>query len=246
MQAMVTGLNGTVAPVLAERLDSAGHQVIGWDRHLVPIDDRDVVHGFLARTRPDWVFHVATGSPDWAQWMAEACGELNVKFLYVSSVSVFSAKQQGPFKIDDIPQPDDSYGAYKLDCERRVRDVCPEALIARLGWQIGWGTTGNQMVAHLDRMHCEKGMVSASQRWFPACSFLDDTADALCSLMETRQRGLYHVDGNPGWSLFEIVLRLNRLRGKPWQVIPEETPAGTNRLLDPSVPVRSIARRLGT
>jgi len=149
MRALVTGMNGTVAPALAEALSRAGHTIIGWDRSVVPTDNPGTVHDFIKENQPDWFFHVATGSPEWAEYVARVCAGLGIRFLYTSSASVFSTAQHGPFSIEVPPKPDDEYGRYKLECEQRIRAINPNALIARLGWQIGPGPGGNQMVDYL-------------------------------------------------------------------------------------------------
>lgn len=243
MKAIVTGLNGTVAPYLARALGAAGHTVVPWDRAVIPTDDPRATRDFLRRERPDALCHLATGSPDWAEDVAAACAEAGVAFLFISSVSVFAASQQGPFPVESEPRPEDDYGRYKLACERRVRAAHPEARIARLGWQIGTTPGGNQMVDFLARTFQAEGSIRASRHWFQACSFLDDTADALLRVVTAQPPGLYHADGNPGLSFYEIVTGLNRMLGEPWTVVPTEEPVQNNRLLDARVAVRPITDR---
>ena len=244
MKAVITGLNGTVAPVLAANLVEAGYTIIPWDRAVVPIDDPAAGRAFLQHEAPDCFFHIATGSPDWAELAARLCVEQGVDFLFTSSVSVFAATQQGPFTIDDEPQPDDDYGRYKLECERRTRAANPAAQIIRLGWQIGLTPGGNQMVNYLDRTFRTEGELQASRHWYPACSFLTDTAASLRRIRETIPPGLYHLDGNPGLNFYEIVEGLNRLLGEPWRVAAAAEPRQNSRLLDSQVAVTAITERL--
>jgi dTDP-4-dehydrorhamnose reductase len=98
---------GTVAPVLARALAAAGHTVIPWDRSQVATNNRQAVSDFIHSEHPDGFFHLATGNPDWAELVAQVCARQQVKFLFSSSVSVFSAAQRGPFTVDSIPQPAD-------------------------------------------------------------------------------------------------------------------------------------------
>lgn len=243
MRALVTGLSGTVAPVLAEALAAAGHHVVPWDRAQVPTDDPAAVRAFVAAERPDWAFHLATGSLDWAEALARACAEQGVRFLFTSSVSVFGGAQQGPFAISHVPRPDDDYGRYKHAGEERVHAAHPDARIARLGWQIGDAPGGNQMVDNLHRTFQSDGQIVASVNWYQACSFLPDTAAALVQIMEAETGGLYHVDGNPGLNFYEVASGLNRMLGRPWVVVPGEAPALDNRLLDERIRVQPITER---
>jgi dTDP-4-dehydrorhamnose reductase len=240
MKAIVTGMNGTVAPFVARRLEDGGHSVVPWERSVVPTDDVEAVRGFIRDEHPDWFFHIATGSPLWAEWIAGACAEQGVRFLFTGSVSVFSASQQGPFPVDAVPEPDDEYGRYKLEVEQRVRRVNPGALVARLGWQIGLAPGSNNMVDFLTRAVASDGKIEASRNWYPSCSFLPDTAEALVNLMERYPAGLYQLEGNPGLSFFEIVTHLNNLHGNMWQVVPAEAPVQNNLMMDERIDVMQV------
>jgi dTDP-4-dehydrorhamnose reductase len=245
MRALLTGLNGTVAPVVARHLARCGYDVVGWDRSAVSPDDEGAGRRFIIEARPDVFYHVATGPADWAEAAARTCAERGVRFVFTGSVSVFGRAQRGPFGPDAVPAPDDAYGRYKLDCERRVRAAHPEAVVARLGWQIGEAPGANHLVDFLHRTAAAEGRIAASTRWVPACAFLDDTARALLDLAERGVPGLYHLEGNPGLSFYEVAAGLNRLRGGPWEVVPEEAPARDNRMVDPRVAVAPITDRLG-
>jgi dTDP-4-dehydrorhamnose reductase len=244
MKAVITGINGTVAPVLARRLWNHNHTVVGWDRSLVAVDDPAACRDFVAGERPDWFFHVATGSPEWAETTASLAAELRISYMFISSVSVFSDRRPGPFEIHATPDATDDYGRYKIECERRVRAANPRAWIARLGWQIGDEPGSNTMVDHLCRAAERDGRVEASVKWIPACSFLDDTAAALHRLAEEQPPGVYHLDGNPGLRFYEIACGLDRLHGHAWEIVPRESPAFDNRLADTRVEVEPITTRL--
>ena len=243
MKALVTGMNGTVAPALARAVRADGGTVAAWDRAVVPIDDEAAARAFLQRERPDVFFHVATGPPEWAERCARLTAEAGIAFVFTSSVSVFGAAQRGPFSPDAEPVPDDDYGRYKLDCERRVRAAHPEARVVRLGWQIGTTDAGNHMGAFLHRTAQEEGRIEASARWRPGCSFLDDTAEALVRATAL-PAGLYHLGGNPGLSFFDIARGLNRLRGEPWTVVRTDEPDRDTRLRDDRLAVRPISDHL--
>ncbi len=245
MKALVTGVNGTVAPVVAERLAAAGHEVVAWDRSRVSPDDPTAVRAFVAEVAPTWVVHAATGSPVWAETLAEACERGGLGFLFTSSVSVFSGRGPAPLRPDAEPDATDEYGRYKIECERRVAAANPGALIARLGWQIGEAPGKNTMLTYLADTHARDGEVRASTRWFPACSFLRDTADALLDLMERGAAGVYHVDGNPGLSFFEIAARLDRIHGGRWTIVAIDDFALDNRMADERVTIAPITRTLG-
>ena len=241
MKIIITGMNGTVAPVLAQQLRADGHTVVGWNRNDVPPDDRGAVAHFLHSARPDALCHLATGSPEWAESLAAS----GIRMLYTGSVSVFSGEQRGPFDVDAEPQPNDDYGRYKLECERRILATNSRAIIARIGWQIGDSAGSNNMVDYLTRTNAETGGIDASENWMPSCSFLADTAAALATLLCDRAAtGLYHLEGNPGLSFFEIANRLHERHGRSWDIRPAAEPRQDQRLIDARVRVAPITSRL--
>jgi dTDP-4-dehydrorhamnose reductase len=237
---MVTGMNGTVAPVVAERLIQSGHTVVGWDRSQVPIDERAAIRSFLDRERPAYFFHVATGPAAWAEAIGDECAERGIGLVYTSSVSVFSDRRRGPLCPDATPDATDEYGRYKAECEARIRERCPQAIIARLGWQIGSEPGSNNMVDYLHRTVGADGRLEISRRWYPACSFLADTAESLCTQFRGLQPGVYHLDGNPGLSLYEIAGQLKRLHGWDWSIVPIDEPSCNNLMQDERLTVRPI------
>lgn len=244
MKTLITGMNGTVAPALAAELRKHNHSITAWDRAAIPTDDLAAARAFIHTERPDVFCHIATGSPDWAAHVARVCAEAGIKFLFTSSVSVYANAQIGPFTVDMVPEPDDDYGRYKLTCEQRIRAANADAIIVRLGWQIGKGRGGNQMVDYLYRTAEQEGRIRASAAQFPACSFLADTAAALHYLLQHAQPGLYHLDANPSLSFYEIAAALNRFFGEPWLVEPGSEPVLNNRMVDERVAVRPLTATL--
>lgn len=244
MKAILTGLNGTVAPMLARRLEAAGLEVVGWDRRQVPPDDEARGAAFIDAQRPDWFFHIAMGSPDWAAFMARACHERGIRFLFTGTVSVFDGSKPGPFSPDKAPDATDDYGRYKAECERRIRAANPRCHIARLGWQIGDAPGSNNLVDFLHRTAREKGRVEVSSGVIHSHAFLADTADALYRLMADHAPGLYQLEGNPGLSLFEVATRLHKLHRLPFPIVEVPEPRRDIRMTDGRIAVAPITDRL--
>lgn len=241
---LITGMNGTVAPALADELRARGSEVMAWDRSAASPDDDQAVERHVRGSAPMALVHCGMGDPHWAEHLAACCGWMGVRFLYTSSASVFGPHQTGPLDVEAMPQPRDDYGRYKLECERRVLAANPRAQVVRLGWQIALRPGGNQMVEHFMRRQRDHGHVEASSGWFPACSFLDDTARALADLLETPSCGIHHLDGNPGWDMHRLVRALNRALGGVWDVRPTEDLRLNNLMRDDRLPSTSIEARL--
>lgn len=258
MKALVTGARGTVGKALRQALELHGVDVAGWDRQAVPPSDRLAGERLLDTEHPDCVFHLAapsspTGLPDegraitcdWSEWLAEQCAERGVRMLFTSTAMVFTNDVTGPFTPESEPDATEGYGGEKRDAERRVLQANPSAVVARLGWQIGDGRGGNQMVEHLAASQEREGKVGASQRWLPACSFLQDTAEALVRLTTDGQAsGLYLIDSNTQWNYCEIASALNSLHGDAWRIEPNDDFVYDQRMIDPRANMPSLLVRL--
>ena len=63
--------------------------------------------------------------------LAEGCAAAGIPLVHISTDYVFDGRASDPYKETDETNPLQAYGASKLDGEREVARVYPEALIAR-------------------------------------------------------------------------------------------------------------------
>lgn len=230
MKALVTGVHGTIGSVLCSLLKQRGIDVVGWNRQLIPTDDYRRMENFMLEVHPDVLFHLAYtsqhhNSPEswkvnvaWPGELAWITSRLKVKFVFTSTNLVFSNRQPAPFDTASKPDAASGYGYEKRMAEERVRAQNPDALIARLGWQIGYAAGTNNMIDYLQRQMDESGIIRANVNWKPACSFLQDTCNQLIHLAADYPPSLYHLDANVRWNFYEIATALNKLHGNPWKV----------------------------
>jgi dTDP-4-dehydrorhamnose reductase len=244
MKAIITGMNGTVAPEVAKYFMAMGVNMIAFDRSKIDINNENMIADFLQAEKPDWFLHIATGPVEWAERVAKICRELNIKFLFTSTVSVFSEHSSGPYTVESVPNAEDDYGRYKIECEKRIIAVHPEAYITRLGWQIGRSAGSNQMVDFLERSMAEKGHIEASVKWYPSCSFLEDTAAALYDIVMNFPSGLYLLNSNKRSTFYEIVSAMNK-QNKRWNVTRGSNPNRDDRMFDERVKMISVEEKLG-
>lgn len=245
MRILLTGMGGTVAPRLAAHAEHAGHEVRGWDRARVSPDDRDACWRHLDEVQPDAIAHLAFGAEAWAGQLAAAAAQRQVPMVLTSTSMVFAQRPDGPYQPDSPRTAATDYGRYKVRCEDAVRAANPEAMIARLAYQMDPDGAGNNLVAHVDAVAHRGEPVTASVRWIPAVAFLDDTAAALLSLLVDPAPGVHHLDGNAetAWTHHRIVMALRTLLALDWQVIATEEPAHDQRLAG-STRIAGIATRL--
>ena len=260
-RALVTGAHGTLGAVLMERLREAGAQPVAWDRARVGVQDYAVMEAFARQVQPQVIFHLAIPSqPDpggqdqgwqvhvrWTHELAWIARVIGARFVFASTAMVYSSGQPGPLWPSTTPDATRGYGLQKLQAEQVTRAQNPDAVIARLGWQISrvqqpW--PGNTMIAQLQAQHERGEPILASARWRPACSFLEDSADALLELSRA-EAGIYHVDSNAAGHSFEQIARALSARFElGWRVQPTSEPEQDQRLLDGRLSLPALAQRL--
>jgi len=245
MKIIISGMNGTVAPVLREACRKQNWQVIAWDRNKVSPDNEKQCREYLLEQSPDWVCHLAMGSEKWAQVIAEFCQQQGRGFLFTSTAMVFDCAIDGPHKVNDARNAKDGYGQYKIRCEDAIREVNDKAIIGRIGWQIGESRGGNNMLEALYGMVEKDGVIHASNLWFPATSFIKDTSDTLVQLIKNGVPGTYHIDSNHKckYSFVEIVKFLKRLHKTDWQIKENSDYKHDQRLVDDRVTIASLTER---
>jgi dTDP-4-dehydrorhamnose reductase len=238
MRVLMTGLHGTVAPVVASYLAFRGHVVVPVDRDLVDIEDDKAISGLIEESNPDWIFHLGMGSVEFTQTLVRHAKARGIRFLYTSTVMVFDGNGQGPYDIHVVPEPQSDYGKYKYESELAIRNINPDASIIRLGWQIGQNTSGNQMIAHLKNEYMSKGFNEASKDVCLACSFITESAKAMLDIT-TMKPGLYHMDQSLGMSFYDVILHLKTIH--PW-ITPKEVSGSShnNQMVDHVLTTRPL------
>ncbi|MBM7037335.1 sugar nucleotide-binding protein [Vibrio ulleungensis] len=218
---LMTGMSGTLAPIVVKYFAEQQWQVVEWDHHTIDPQDAQKSQAFVDTLNIDAICHLAMGSPNWAGFLAQTAKSRDIPFVFTSTVMVFNSNRNGPYSIFDERSSRDDYGQYKMSCEDEIWAANPEAMIARIGWQIGSPTQGgNNMLEILNKQADETGKVQASTLWYPATSLMTDTAKALFQLIETPQQGLHHFDSNfdNKWSFFDLVNALNEHYQLGWTI----------------------------
>lgn len=258
MKAIITGASGTLGTTLRHTLEAQGNTVVAWDRARVPIDRYQPMEDYVRAEQPDVIFHLATASQptgrdneswlvnyEWTSELAWIARVLDVRFVFTSSVMVFTNAAPGPFTVESRPDAPEGYGYEKRRAEERALAQNPAAVVARIGWQIGSAPGTNNMIDFFQREMTQNGQINASRQWYPACSFLPDTAQALIDLSQGAG-GLYLVDSNTRWTFYEIASALNIQHGGVWNIVPNDAFVYDQRMIDPRVPIPPLSARLPT
>ncbi len=182
--------------------------------------DSDAVDALLSSLRPALVFNCAAyNAVDGAETerelahavnaegaanMARACARHRIRLVHFSTNYVFDGALDRPYVESDLPAPLSVYGASKLEGERRVLDLQPNALVIRTsalfgdrGSAIKGGSFPERI---LSRARSGKPLrVVADQKVNP--TYTADLAPVALELGESELKGVVHLvaSGCAGW-----------------------------------------------
>jgi len=233
LKVLITGASGLLGSKLAELAFESGRKVYSlYNSHpctygipqQVNITDQPSVEKVLADTKPDVVIHAASitdvdlceTNPKLAMrvngeatgFLSEACREMGVYLVYVSTDYVFDG-MRGQYSEEDKPAPINVYGRSKLLGEKEMTRHCSRSCIARTSVVYGWGRSYrpnfatwvfNKLAAN------EKVEVVTNQYASPTLNA--HLAKMLLEIAERRIHGILHVAGSTRISRYEFAVML--------------------------------------
>jgi dTDP-4-dehydrorhamnose reductase len=238
MRILITGASGLLGLNLALET-SDKHHLTGVDRsrltgvpfELVCADllETETIDHIIDAARPDWLIHCAAlanleaceADPELARRLnadlpgdlAAACLRRGVKMVHISTDSVFDGTKEGIYTEADLPNPPGVYAVTKLQGERNVLSVNPQAIVARVNF-FGWSLSGKRSLSEFFFNNLSAGQPCNGFRdiWF-CPSFVCDLADTLLKMLEKDLAGLYHAAGPEALTKYDFGVRLARRFG---------------------------------
>lgn len=185
---------------------------VGLTHHELPVTDRVGVEGAMRRHRPEVVFNCAAynavdraeSEPEVAHQVnslgaataGAACRDHGARFVHFSTNFVFDGSLARPYTEADEARPLGVYGKSKLDGERAVLSVLPEALVIRTaalfgdrGSAVKGGSFPERIVDRARRREVIR--VVTDQRVNP--TYARDLAQAAIALGASGMSGVVHV-----------------------------------------------------
>jgi dTDP-4-dehydrorhamnose reductase len=238
MKLLITGASGLLGINLAMEA-MREHEVIGVDRGKLksaPFQDikadilnTDEINSILDSTNPDWFINCAALAnlekceedpiqarilnTELPRDLAIACAKREIPFIHLSTDSVFDGTKEGMYTEEDEPSPPGVYSQTKLDGERAVQEVNPQAIIARVnfyGWSLGAKRSlGEFFVNNLSEGRNVNGFTDVvfCPMW------VNHLAQTLIAMLERDLHGLYHVVGAQPMSKYQFGVDVARKFG---------------------------------
>lgn len=238
MKLLITGASGLLGINLAlEAMD--GHEVVGIDRgrlksapfRVVKADilKTNEIDSILDSTKPDWFINCAAlanlekceEDPVQARILntelpgelAVACVKRNVPFIHLSTDSVFDGIKEGMYTEEDEPSPPGVYSQTKLDGERAVQQVNPQAIIARVNFY-GWSLGSKRSLPEFFINNLSEGRnVNGFTDVIFCPMWVNHLAQTLIAMLEKDLHGLYHVVGAQPMNKYQFGVEVARKFG---------------------------------
>jgi dTDP-4-dehydrorhamnose reductase len=218
----VTGSAGYLGVELCRLAVERGDDVLATRFHRTPpygrgidldVRNADAVTRVLLRHGPDVVVHTAYVPHGDAMEktivrgshaVAEAAHRCGARLLHLSSDLVLDGEQGAPYDEDAEPRPVMAYGQAKLDAERLVLRVHPEATLVRTSLLYGRPDGPQEMLARRDDVSFYTDEIRCPTR-------VDELAAALLELADLDVAGPLHLAAAEAVSRYELA-RILRAR----------------------------------
>ena len=227
---LVTGPRGFVGRRIMERLPDAA----ALPSELSRSADAEGIAAHVEQVHPSAIFHTAAISDigtcekdPRASYqanvllpvaLAKAAKATGAKLVAFSSDQVYTGRADGgPFGEDlSLPEPANVYARHKLEAEKRVLDILPQAVMLRATWmydmpQYGQPNRGNFLVNVL-RSALRGERQTYSRREFRGITYVRQVAE----FMEQAARlpgGVYNYGSENSLSMYDTALALLRALG---------------------------------
>lgn len=235
---LITGASGFLGTKLIEMYSSKAEILGTYFDHpreeLVSLDvtDSSQTNDLVTRFCPDVIIHtIALSDPDVCEQrkddaerinhlgtknIVDACRRVKARLDYISTVYVFDG-DKGDYSEEDIPNPVNWYGETKLRAEMEVMSL-PRWGIYRFDKLYGYNGKGlpNDLLSKI----IADERIEANDNFIRQPLLVDDMGSALQKMQELEVNGILHLAGPDKISKYELTLRLARLLGKEYLIIP--------------------------
>lgn len=174
MKLLITGGKGQLGSDFTRIARAAGHEVIALGQADGNITDSAHISQAIKQAAPDIVINAAAYTAvdkaetevdlayavnrDGAANVANACAQLNIPVIHISTDYVFDGEKPIPYTEDDQSNPLGIYGKSKWEGEEAVRAATDKHLIVRIAWV--FGVFGHNFVKTMQRLAREREELS--------------------------------------------------------------------------------------
>ena len=144
--------------------------------------------------------------------IARTAKKIGAYLIHISTDSVFDG-ERGNYKETDTANPINVYGRTKLQAEKEVLGVCPVCAVVRTNFY-GWNKREKLSMAEwmLDKLENGQKLTGFGDVYFSPL-LVNDLADTLPELYESRYSGVIHIAGGQTCSKLEFAHLMAKVFG---------------------------------
>lgn len=179
----------------------------------------------ISQHRPHFIIHtVAMANVEACEANIEACEQVNVEavktlvslaekydshLIHLSTDFIFDGKE-GPYAETAIPHPLNEYGKSKLEAEKLIQASSIKWAIIRT--ILVYGVPNDK--DRLNLILWVKNSLEAGKKinvvtdHYRMPTLVEDLTKATLSIMNKQAKGIYHISGNEGYSIYDIAMEV--------------------------------------
>ncbi|MDM8519753.1 dTDP-4-dehydrorhamnose reductase [Anaerolineales bacterium HSG6] len=227
MRVLITGQDGQLGRSMQEILTQHGITILSAPFPEYEITDHKIVQQISSQS-PDVVIHCAAMThvdgcaedPDLAfrvnafgaQNVAHGCMRCNADLVYISSNEVFDGQADTPYTEQSATNPINPYGSSKRSGEKMAERYQPKMYVVRTAWLYGPG--GNNFPTKIMAAADKHGKLRVVADEIGNPTFTLDLAEAIVTLIKTREYGTYHFINEGYCSRYDFAAEILRLTGR--------------------------------
>lgn len=243
----IVGAGGHVGTALKGLLDCMKYRLYLTDSKEVDVTDRQLVHQYIAGTRPDVIINCAgltnieecEKNPEKA-YAVNAIGARNLaveaqaieaKLIQLSTDDVFDAKMKRPYNEFDDVHPKTMYGKSKYAGERFIEDLSNRYVIIRSSWVYG---TGKDFVNTVLDAVGKTDVLEVPVNSYASPTSAKELAKVVAQFIDNDCFGIYHAVCKGSCSRYEFALEIlkNCDKENAITIKPVEAAEGSYSVLD--------------
>ncbi len=173
-----------------------------------------------AESEPDLAYTLNAEAP---AWIAEMCTKYNCRMIHFSSDYVYHNYKNIPLCEEDLTQPVGVYAKSKLQGEKNILRIHPDALIFRTSWI--YSMFGKNFVRTILRLSTEKKSISVVNDQIGAPTWARDIASMVLTVLQQNSpenitEGIYNYSNSGVASWYDFASMICRLADLDLKITP--------------------------
>lgn len=231
MKILGTGLSGLVGSRIVELLQDKYE----FDSSTEDIGDKELIQDRIINSDAPLVLHLAAKADvdgcekdkelgeDGDAWkinvvgtenIAQACSQTNKKLIYISTDFIFDGQKESGYEEEDTPNPVNWYGKTKYEGESVVQKNGLNFIIARIAYpyRASYPLKKDFVRGLIEKLKTGEPLSMVTDHVMTP-TFVDDIANALNTLIQKDERGIFHVVGSQQVSPYSAALLISDIFG---------------------------------